>query len=1086
MSRPDPGEDPQPAPRRPRRPLRAVARLLALVLLLAVFGAGVWAGRLVLSGQPIPAPDWLRDRVTARIEAQSPGLGLSFDGLSLVFEEGWQPRVRMRNLALTLPGSGARVQLDQSTARLDGAALLRGGIAPREITVTGAQLRLRRRADGSLDLMARSPGNDRALADALDELKSALRRPELAGLRRIEGLGLTLIYEDARAERLWSADGGRLVLDRQGEELVIRGDVSLLGGRSYATLVEGSYTSRLDARAGSFQLSVADMPSEDLATQGPALAWLGVLRAPLSGALRVAVKEDGALGPLHATLQIGAGVLRPSEETRPIPFDSARSYFSFDPASQMLRFTELSLQSRWVSLLAEGAFQIGAGPSGGVEMTGQLSATDIVANPGDLFAAALRLDRAEAELRLAVDPFELSLGQLLLSEGGQSLQLSGWMRARNGWELGLEGALADPRDAAARLSPDDVLGFWPPLAKPKTRSWVSRNLLEGALSHLQFALRATEGRAPDLQLGFDFDEATLTYLRGMPPVRGARGHASLRGDRFVVRSDAGQVDVPGGGVLDVAGTTFVVPDVRVKPADGEVSLRAEGALGDALRLLDHAPLELLSKAGQDPGMASGRARAEALITMPLIKDLPMDEVEASYNARVEQVESDSLVPGRRLTADVLQVTGDKRGLTVSGAGQLDGLAFQGRFRAGLGGTQARPQVEARVTLDQAGAEALGLTLPPGTLSGQGTADLSLELEGPDVIDFRVESDLAGLGLRIPALGFALSPSGTGQLSAEGRLGESLRLDSFALEAPGLALSGDLTASPEGRLQLLSLDRLRAGGWLDISARVRPSGSGTALEVTGGRVDLAAMPDLPGGGDLPAALVLDRLEVSDGLALTGFRGQPAGGGALRFSGRVNGGAGVTGVWSPRAIRVEAADASAVLAAAGYLRQGSGGRLTLDLVPQGTPGHYAGHLEIKDLRIREAPVMAELLNALSIVGLLEQLSGPGILFSDVEADFTLSPGALVVQQASAVGASMGISLDGLYDLAGGQLQMQGVFSPLYVLNGIGALLTRKGEGLIGFNFRLDGPASDPRVRVNPLSALTPGMFREIFRRPAPGTD
>ena len=62
-------------------------------------------------------------------------------------------------------------------------------------------------------------------------------------------------------------------------------------------------------------------------------------------------------------------------------------------------------------------------------------------------------------------------------------------------------------------------------------------------------------------------------------------------------------------------------------------------------------------------------------------------------------------------------------------------------------------------------------------------------------------------------------------------------------------------------------------------------------------------------------------------------------------------------------------------------------------------------------------------------------------------------------------------------------QGVISPLYLLNGIGSFLTRKGEGLIGFNFNLTGSAASPSVSVNPLSAFTPGMFREIFRRPVP---
>jgi hypothetical protein len=65
----------------------------------------------------------------------------------------------------------------------------------------------------------------------------------------------------------------------------------------------------------------------------------------------------------------------------------------------------------------------------------------------------------------------------------------------------------------------------------------------------------------------------------------------------------------------------------------------------------------------------------------------------------------------------------------------------------------------------------------------------------------------------------------------------------------------------------------------------------------------------------------------------------------------------------------------------------------------------------------------------------------------------------------------------------LNMRGVLSPVYILNAIGSVLTRKGEGLIGFSFTLKGTADDPKVQVNPLSGLAPGMFRELFRGPAP---
>ena len=132
---------------------------------------------------------------------------------------------------------------------------------------------------------------------------------------------------------------------------------------------------------------------------------------------------------------------------------------------------------------------------------------------------------------------------------------------------------------------------------------------------------------------------------------------------------------------------------------------------------------------------------------------------------------------------------------------------------------------------------------------------------------------------------------------------------------------------------------------------------------------------------------------------------------------------------------------------------------------------------------APVLAGLLNAVSVVGLIDELQGAGILFDTMEARFDLSPDRVVIREGSAVGASLGISMDGLYDIATKRIDMQGVVSPIYLVNGIGQLFTRRGEGLFGFAYRMTGAQDEARVEVNPLSILTPGMFRDIFRRPLP---
>ncbi|MFC3118411.1 hypothetical protein ACFOHS_09880 [Jhaorihella thermophila] len=87
--------------------------------------------------------------------------------------------------------------------------------------------------------------------------------------------------------------------------------------------------------------------------------------------------------------------------------------------------------------------------------------------------------------------------------------------------------------------------------------------------------------------------------------------------------------------------------------------------------------------------------------------------------------------------------------------------------------------------------------------------------------------------------------------------------------------------------------------------------------------------------------------------------------------------------------------------------------MTLIPVGSEGTYEGTLKIENTRIKDAPAIAALLNAISVVGLINELAGQGILFSTVEARFRLDPQRLTLYQGSAEGASMGLSMDGTYD-------------------------------------------------------------------------
>jgi hypothetical protein len=315
-----------------------------------------------------------------------------------------------------------------------------------------------------------------------------------------------------------------------------------------------------------------------------------------------------------------------------------------------------------------------------------------------------------------------------------------------------------------------------------------------------------------------------------------------------------------------------------------------------------------------------------------------------------------------------------------------------------------------------------------------------------------------------------------------------------LEAPGLAAEGTVTVSDDGGLGLARLSRLRVGQWLDAAVELRGQGRGgtPVVAVTGGSADLRRLPERRGGAGGaagPMTVALDRLTVTEGIALTAFGGELIPGAATTgsFRARVNGGPEVAGRLSPApegtAIRLQAGDAGAVLRAAGLFEAARGGSLDLTLTPRGAPGAYDGGIRIRDVRVRNSNLLAALLNAASVVGLLEQMTGDGILFSDVKADLRLTPQAVEIRRGAATGASLGLSLEGLVETEGRRLDLQGVLSPVYLLNGIGSGLTRKGEGFFGVNYTVRGTADRPSIGVNPLSILTPGMFREIFRGPPP---
>lgn len=1055
-------------------------------------------------GRTIAAPEWVRDRIEARAAEALGAAELHFDALDFVVDSGIKPRMRMSNVQLTTKSGTEIVAFAEVRAGLSLDRLLQGQALLADISVSGVFARLRRLMDGSvvlsggLDLTA--PNRQAAtFAQLIESMDAVLALPVLSALAQAEVQALTLQIEDLRSERTWTIDGGRVRLNRDGDTLRMTSDLALLsGGQGVATL-EANYESLIGASAAEFGVTVVDVDAGDIAALAPPFAWLDVLRAPISGSLRGGINDAGKLRPLNATLTIDEGVIQPTDATTPVPFSSARSYFNYDPALSILTFDELSVVSAWITGEMVGQAFLGINDTGGLEdLVGQFRTSTLTANPNNLYPEAIAIDSAEMDFRLSLDPFRLNVGQSVFRDKGQTLYAHGTLAAEPaGWSYSFDAQMDG-------LLPERLLAVWPEGVKPRTRDWVTKNLLEGRLRNLDAVVRDTPETEPNVFVGFAYEGAVVRYARNLPLITHASGTASLFDNRFVATVDQGQVEAPQGGIVDVAGTSFIIPDVTAgQGAPGVVRLETKGSVTAMLSLLDQPPLSMMQKAGRVPTVADGQLQVAGTLAMPLRRGLKPPDFTFNMSGTASKVVSTTLIEDRTLEADTLRLNADNRGVTISGPGTLDGVGFDVVWNKPLGGLPQPSTLVGSLELSERTIEAFRIGLPAGMVTGQGSGRISLGLPvGGGAPSFRLESDMTGLRISAPPIKWSKSASTPGTLTVAGVLGEKPRVDDLSIDAPGLRATGNITLSQAGGLERARFDDVRVGGWMQgpVDLVGRGSGASPAVVVRGGTLDLRQA-DFGGDstqdgtqqgraaqGDRPVTLVLERLQITDTIALTDVDGlfNLAGGLDGEFDARVNGGAPIRGQVLPQkgrsAIRITSDDAGGVAASAGILKQARGGALSLTLLPVGDAS-FDGTLKVTETSIQDAPSIAALLNALSIVGLLDEMGGSGIRFKEVEAAFRLTPSTMVLTQASAVGPSMGLSMDGSFDVTNSTLDMRGVISPIYLLNGIGSIFTRKGEGLIGFNYRLSGPSSAPKVTVNPMSVLTPGVFRELFRAAPP---
>ncbi|AKS46261.1 AsmA-like C-terminal region [Octadecabacter temperatus] len=1081
--------------RRPRRLsvwwwLRALVLIIGAPLLMAVIAA------VMLIGREVTAPSWIVRDVEERAADVLAGGSLGFGSMTFTVGQDLHPRLVLQNATLWDAEGGVLARVPRIEGLISPRGVLQGRVLAQEVQLHGAQISLRRAMDGTVALAfdqgAAAVGAADGFVGLLDQIDQVFEEGALEALEELRADGLIINYVDARARRSWVIDDGRIELDVNDGDLDLRADVALLSGRAYVTTASLSYESLRGSRSAEIGLSITDAAAPDIASQSPLLAWLGVLDAPISGAVRGQLDEGGELSTVSATLQIGEGELRPNSQTRPIPFESARTYLSYDPALEKLTFDVLEVDSALGSVNGSAQTYLREFQDGWpLALLGQVQLSEMTIAPEVIFDDPIDVARANLDFRLRLDPFTLDIGQAVIESGDVPVAMQGQVSAlTDGWLVSLDAN-------ATEIATDQVIAFWPSNLGTKTRDWIEEFVRAGELLNTSVVFRARPGDETTFAMTSEFRDATVGFIRNVPPVENASGMLSIVDRRVALTLDEGHVNAPQGGRLDLAGSQMVIPRTGIPNPPARFDLDLVGGVTAAVAVLNLEPFNVLRNSDLPVSFAEGRATISASIDTPLGRGIRPDQRVWSANARVRNVRSSVLVPNQTLTASELRVQADVDSLVVSGPMQLGDVGGTATFSRALGaGSEGTARVEANVSIGPAFLREFNVNLPSGMVNGQAPAQIAIDLSNPNAASFRLTSDLRGMGLSLAGAGWSKARNAVGALTVVGQLGATPRIDQLSISAPGLQTTGTIRLASGGGLERAAFERVRLGGWLDAPVVLLGRGAGRPVQVqiAGGSLDLRSA-NFGGGGSgegAPMDIALDRLVITDSIQLDNFRGTFTSPSGLQgeFQGDVNGTAPIRGTLVPidgrSAVRIVSDDAGALFRATRLLRNAHGGSLQLTLIPAGAEGSYDGTLVGNSLRVRDAPALASLLDAISVVGLLTQLDGQGLLFTDVDAKFRLTPSQVIVTQSSATGPGLGISLDGIYSTAAQTMDFQGVVSPFYLLNGIGSILTRPGEGLIGFNFNLRGPVDNPQVLVNPLSALTPGMFREIFRRAPPTVD
>lgn len=1040
------------------------SRVLLLFFAAALVGLAMIFGVLVfqLSRGPISL-SFLTPLIEQALNSGSQDTQVRLHDTVLTWEsEDRALDIRATGLRL-LDGDGQlRATVPEMTVTLSARALLKGLVAPTNLEVFGPRIKIIRDAGGAISFDFGDVAADRGVdgepdrtragegTASLEIVQELLQPPDrnLASgyLTGVAVRSAFLEFEDRVSGRQIIAPNVNLQLERDAEGIRADGSMTLGEGENSVHLgLSGIYRAR--DRMTDLGIVFADVDPGALAVFDPSFKVLERLDARLEGTVTLSV--DAQFEAIVASFDLRA------------------------PA-------------------------------------GQVDAAPLFDEPIPFESVALRLNGEQARELVTLDALDIRFGDTKVVVSGTAQRLI------PDWSVTL--------DAEIRDMPANEIGtYWPADLEANAREWITENLRDGhvdlAAARAQLTIPEENPEAAALDdIGAEiwFRDMTVHYLRPMEPVTGGVGVARIDAEKVVIDVETANLR----GLVAESGQ--VVIDGLSGPVEVEtlkVETTVAGPVRDALEVLDSEPLGFISDFGIDPARTSGSQRTNAVFALPLLQKITVEEISVATSSSLTGFSAPDAAFGFPVSNGELELKVNRDGLEAQGTAEIGaipvGLTWVERFNKD---GELRTQYKVRTTLDEVARDQLEIDTSPYVMGPLGVGLTYSEAWDGNSAG-AAEIDLTESAISLDPFAWTKEAGIPGRAFVRflSDVDGILSVPEIEVRAADLDVAASavfVTDDDDFALRQMQFSRLKFGANDAVAILDLPESGMPFIQIGGNSIDLRPLmddvfgdssDDATGEDDdqTPAMRIvvseespLGSVRLGEETQLLNARGVLVNDGEdwsdVVILGRLSNAGRIALEIVPEAdlnkLTFETDDAGGLLRALDWIDTIKGGemRVLATIVDSPEEGEViAGQVDAQGFVLTEEPFAAKVLALTSFTGIGDVLSGDGLTFRRAEIPFRLTDREIVITDAKARGADIGIITSGRIDRESETLALSGEVAPAYTLNSllanipiIGQVLSGGSEGIFAATFDVSGALEDPEVSVNPLSVLTPGLIRRLL--------